>query len=331
VTWASLLILASSGKAASLEFQAEVAGDNPVLYYQFNEVTGVAINHGSLGVVYNADYFGAPQRGVATGAGDAGVKFGTAEDYLESDAVAPASLAGNPTFTAEAIFFVPNDAGASLWAPFLHWGVSTGSNDQKTMKSVYFSFSNNDATEVFAGFYNGGLQTVEPVVRDQWHHVVWVRQGGGAANVGSTVYVDGISVALENDPDLPADGGTPAVINTAFRVNRAQDFTRYFNGILDEVALYDRTLTAGEVEQHFRAFAGGGPTLSVERTLPGTVVVAWTKPAEGWRLEFATVLRAPPAVTSWTTVDPPYSSDATRYFITEGAPAGVKFYRLRRL
>ena len=33
------------------------------------------------------------------------------------------------------------------------------------MRSVYFSFSYNDPTEIFAGFYNGGLQTIDPVDR----------------------------------------------------------------------------------------------------------------------------------------------------------------------
>jgi hypothetical protein len=180
------------------------------------------------------------------------VRFDGVDDFLESLTASPLSLSGNPSFTAEAIVYLPPGGTAALWAPFLHWGDSTG---DPTMKSVYFSFSGYDPTEIFAGFYNGGLQTVDPVDRGEWHHIVWVREGGGAANVGSTVYIDGVSVVLENDPDLPADGGTPVVTSTPFRVNRAQNFDRYFTGTLDELVLYDRTLSSEEVQAHLAAFS----------------------------------------------------------------------------
>src|ERR1044072_7162794 len=93
--------------AASTNFQSVVLADAPVLYYQFNESQGQATNYGSLGAGFNATYFGTPQRAVATATGDTGVKFDGVEDYLESASVAPDSLTNNPTFTAEAIFFVP--------------------------------------------------------------------------------------------------------------------------------------------------------------------------------------------------------------------------------
>jgi hypothetical protein len=143
--------------AASTNFQSVVLADAPVLYYQFNESQGAATNHGSLGAAFDATYFGTPQRAVATATGGAGVQFDGEGDYLESASVAPVSLSGNPTFTAGAVFFVPTTGSAALWAPFLHWGVSVGT--QPTMKSVYFSFSNYDANRLFAGFYNSGLRT----------------------------------------------------------------------------------------------------------------------------------------------------------------------------
>jgi hypothetical protein len=253
-------------EAAPTSYQAAVNAGAPILYYQLNEATGVAVNRGSLGHAFDATYFGTPQRAVATARGDAGVAFDGEDDYLESAAVAPESLSGNPTFTAEAVFFVPAGGTATLWAPLLHWGESV---DVKTMQSVSFGFSSDDPTKIFAGFYDGGLQTVAPVALGRWHHVVWVRQGGGAADVGSTVYVDGLAVDLEDDPDLPADDGTPAVVNTAFRVNRAQDLTRYFSGTVDELALYDRALDPSEVLAHYVALVSG------VCTTPPEDLVAW--------------------------------------------------------
>jgi len=245
------VFLATQALAASPAFQAAVADSAPILYYKLNETSGAAVNYGSLGAAFDAAYLGTPIRALGTASGDRGVRFDSADDYLESASVAPAGLDGNPTFTAEALVFVLAGGGAALWAPLLHWGTSDPGD--QTMRSVYFSFSNNDASEIYAGFYNGGLQTVDPVPLGQWHHVVWVRQGGGLANVGSTVYVDGNAVALENDPDLPADSGTPDVVGTEFRIDRARDFTRWFTGNLDEVALYDRAFNAQEVATHFAA------------------------------------------------------------------------------
>jgi hypothetical protein len=63
-----------------------------------------------------------------------------------------------------------------------------------------------------------------------------------------------VTATLVPDPGLPADGLTPAVEATAFRVNRARDFdgSRYFTGTLDELSLYDRALTPQEAFEHFR-------------------------------------------------------------------------------
>lgn len=274
VLFATLHLTALAGaQAAPTTYQNAVLGDNPILYYQFNELTGDAINHGTLGTAFNATHNGTPTRGAVTSGGDTGVEFDSSDDFLESGAIAPASLTGNPSFTVETIVFVPAGGTATLWAPFLHWGESVGSEADKTMKSVYFSFSNNDPAETFAGFYHGGLQTQDPVALDQWHHIVWVRQGGGAANVGTTLFIDGVSVSLEDDPDLCCDGFTPNVTTTEFRVNRSRDFKRFFTGTMDELVLYDRALTEADVIQHFNALAAPGPAISLRSTIVMVLVL----------------------------------------------------------
>jgi len=246
--------------AASTAYHDAVAASTPLLHYRLNELAGNALNYGSLGAGFDAAYFGTPTRGAVTAEGDGGVGFDAAEDYLESLSVAPLDLTGNPTFSAEAVFRVPPAGGAGLWAPFLHWGPSPAGDGGPTAKSVYFSFSNNDATEAFAGFYNGGLQTPGgSVAKGRWHHYVWVRTGGGSALVGTKVYLDGVDVtaSLAPDPDLPANALTPIVEATEFRINRARDYEtlRYFVGTLDELALFDRALDSAEVMAHYVAFA----------------------------------------------------------------------------
>ena len=157
-----LLTTLSSVQAAPPSYQNAVLADNPIVYYQFNESIGNAINHGTLGAPFDMTHNGTPIRGAATLGGDTGVAFDSFDDYLQSVDLAPASLTGNPSFTAETMIFVPLGGTAGLWAPLLQWGESVGL-PSPTMESVYFSFSNADPDEIFAGFYNGGLQTVDPV------------------------------------------------------------------------------------------------------------------------------------------------------------------------
>jgi hypothetical protein len=251
VQLACAAMIPTTAPAATDEFQQAIADDEPVLWYQFNETSGVAVNYGSLGTDYNADYLGTPIRGNGTEAGDKSVRFDSVDDYLESDAVSPVSLDGNPTFSAEALFFVVPDGGATTWAPLLHWGVLEGG---PTMKSAWFSFSQHLVHRMYAGFYNGGLRTSADIPRGSWHHYVWVRQGGGAANVGTTVYIDGVAVGLEDDSNLCCNGQTPDVVGARFRVNRARDYDRWFTGAIDELALYDKALSAVDVEEHYDLF-----------------------------------------------------------------------------
>jgi hypothetical protein len=249
----AILTLPSALQAARPEYQSLIQLSAPSLYYQFNEATGVAVNHGTLGSNFDLTYFGAPTRQAATLAGDTGVAFGSVNDYLESASVAPAEFLGNPTMSAEALFFVPSNGLCTLWAPFLHWGPSPAGSE--VAQSVYFSFSQNDPTSAFAGFYDGGLKSsTGSMPLGQWHHFVWVRVGGGNAETGTTVYIDGqdVTATLVPDPALPQNTLTPVVAATEFRVNRARDLTRYFTGTLDELVLYDRTLTAQEVADHYR-------------------------------------------------------------------------------
>ena len=81
-----------------------------------------------------------------------------------------------------------------------------------------------------------------------------VREGGGDAATGTTLYIDGEPVDLEPGHRAVLQfRDTPTVTSTTFRINRATDLTRFFTGTMDELVLYDRALTAEEVCDHFSA------------------------------------------------------------------------------
>ena len=78
---------------------------------------------------------------------------------------------------------------------------------------------------------------------DKWYFVVATYDGKKAC-----IYVDGKEVASATDPPAELDS-TDVGINIG-QNNEQSD--RFFNGVIDEVKIYDRALTAEEVAAHFR-------------------------------------------------------------------------------
>jgi hypothetical protein len=83
-----------------------------------------------------------------------------------------------------------------------------------------------------AGTTEVGLRT--------WHHVVLVRAGEAAR-----IYLDG-TLEIEGTARRGPAGGEPTSIGGA----RGSDAS--LEGKLDEVAIYDRALTADEIAAHYR-------------------------------------------------------------------------------
>jgi Concanavalin A-like lectin/glucanases superfamily len=101
----------------------------------------------------------------------------------------------------------------------------------------------------------------------QWHHIAAVRDAGTGE---VSLYVDG---AKEDSANVTYTGGfdsPTAALNIGW-LNRAAGF--HFSGAIDEVALYDRALSAVEILQHYtdgEAGTGYSYGLTVERISGGT-------------------------------------------------------------
>ena len=89
-----------------------------------------------------------------------------------------------------------------------------------------------------------------------WHHVVGVHD---AATSTVYLYVDGSEVAKQTSTTFSADFASTEGVSVGW-LNIAPNY--YFNGTLDEVAIYDRALTATEVGEHYAA--EGGPRYCVD-------------------------------------------------------------------
>ena len=115
----------------------------------------------------------------------------------------------------------------------------------------------------------GGVGTIA-LADGGWHHVVAVRDNSTDENI---VYVDGVEQG-RTDFDYPAgfDSAT-AALNIGWLSNFPA--AQQFDGIIDEVALYDRALPLAEIQTHYAAgLAGTG----VEAAHPAPVAVADADP-----------------------------------------------------
>jgi hypothetical protein len=70
------------------------------------------------------------------------------------------------------------------------------------------------------------------------------------------------------------------------------------------------------------------PPLHIIYSTTNTVVVYWSLPDTGWRLQYTLNLSTSPIV--WTEIPPPYLANATSLYHLEPIPAGNKFYRLHK-
>ena len=92
------------------------------------------------------------------------------------------------------------------------------------------------------------------ITDNAWHHVVGVNTGTGTA-AGVKLYVDG---NLETNTVLSDNLSSLSVLNSAPLVIGARDTTAGvpFDGYIDEVALYNTVLSAGQVTTHYNTGRG---------------------------------------------------------------------------
>ncbi|GAF99208.1 unnamed protein product, partial [marine sediment metagenome] len=104
------------------------------------------------------------------------------------------------------------------------------------------------------GFDNGPLQIAQSTVlpNSAWQHLVGTAVEGGQIKL----YVNGVEVAsgdaapvlMFNDHDISIGSR-----QTPIDVNPDLNYNMSFDGLIDEVAVYDRALASGEVVGHFHA------------------------------------------------------------------------------
>ena len=248
---------------------------------------------------------GAPLGGLAYGAGQVGQAF---------------ALNGQDAAVAFGNWFTFQQFTISCWvkpgATQVQHADIFDNNHSGTKSWVVQSANVSDATRSqwlwHVGESSGGWQIYFWLPRGAWQH--WVVTLG--ADRVQRLYLNGaLAGSFTNTGPVTYDG------SQFFNLGKNQIAGRYFNGLVDEVMVFDRALTAAEVGSVFVS-QGGRPTLDIQAQ-PGSVLLSWPAAAAGYRLVSRTdltigtwemVTNEPVVNGSWNQVLLPTATPAQRFF-----------------
>ncbi|SLM30995.1 exported hypothetical protein [Desulfamplus magnetovallimortis] len=227
-----------------------ILDDNPVAYWAADgDATDSANSYDGAFVDGDVNY--------TTGANGQAFEFSGDGEEVNIDGTADALNFGTGDFTVEVWFRF--NSGAPLnqefgiinkniyWQNTPGWGIEAG-----TFRPLC------DRTKFVAAFYlTNGSWSTDIVVNtfaldfDEWYHIVGVREGDTLK-----VYINGSLTGQYTAPSVTAN------VNNTTPIRIGQHAWREpFNGAIDEVALFNRALTADEIYSHFQT---GGGEFSIE-------------------------------------------------------------------
>jgi hypothetical protein len=228
-----------------------------VSYFPLDEGSGDAVD---VKGYINASLVNTPTQG-ATGKVGTAYDFDT-NDYLLNKTAAPHLLNNEGTL---ALWIYPNDLSG------YHAAMGAGSLAATT---PYFRFGTNEDKVAF-GMYNVGPTIIltygatPPIQLNEWTFIAVTSDG-----TGTRFYINGTEV----EPDVGVFDGTngswfadagPFGTWTYAIIDRSTDYAAY-DGKLDEIGIWNRTLTGAEIAQLYNG--GSGMTYTTSFPLPPIVI-----------------------------------------------------------
>jgi uncharacterized repeat protein (TIGR03803 family) len=250
-------------------YAQSVLGDRPLVYYRFNETnSSVALNSGLFGEAVNGTY------GATVSLGDPSLvpAFGYAAGFNNTNTdVAVPALGSHPRITIEAWLKPRSSArfdyfdsiyATDDWTP---GALHTHLVDRFSFPEFEFSINGNDPQWV-----NPGAPSL--FLTNRWVHLA-AAYDSVAREV--TTYVNG-------KPLTTNSFRTAVPVNlTAAHIGQFKGSANWFDGEIDEFAIYDSVLSAERIREHYQAAIGNPVLLSAPLT--NKLVLSWVGP--GLRLE----------------------------------------------
>ena len=220
-----------------------------------NEVTDASPS-GNSG---NISGFG--QEGVRPGVVGQALSFDNVNDQV---AMGATGLTGDVTATWSAWIKANSTAYVGYDSPVAIIGSTAA-------LGAFSLFLNSTGSGVVSLTYAGGNNCATAagvVTAGRWYHLVGTKTAG-AINTTSTIYVDGVAVSCTGSASTPnvAAGGTTI---------GSWPGTYFFDGLIDEVRLYNRALSAGEVAYLYNKNAPQNrTTLNKQKNQPNDGLVGY--------------------------------------------------------
>ncbi|MFJ8201363.1 LamG-like jellyroll fold domain-containing protein [Streptomyces sp. NPDC096152] len=231
--------------SAAAAYPSAVRGDGASLYWRFNETSGAYAADSSSGDDSGV-HWNAPSQAVADAAAGSGSSVGytgSQSEWTYSDKLHSAPSA----FSLELWFKTTSTSGGKL----IGFANKVQLVSNRYDKHVYMT---NGGQLVF-GVYPGSVRTISTLQAyndGKWHHVV-ATEGGD----GMKLYVDG---SLRASNPL-VTGNEPG--SGYWRVGgdnldswTSKPTSRYYTGLIDEVAVYGKVLSSSQVLAHYKLGTG---------------------------------------------------------------------------
>ena len=235
---------------ATSPYAKAVLDDSPTQYWRLGETTGtLAVNLVGTDGTYNAPTLGqaGPRPALFPGleADNKAPDFDGTADRVASKADVPTMTEwtleawAKPDVLGHSKTVLTNDAGG--WNDDVILGLAPETTSYSTTNRWAIIHQDDDVNQRTI------VETPIDAVADRWYHLA-------ATADGSTLklYVNGQLVGSQARRGSDLDFGADPVWIGA----NPNGIIRFFDGQLDEVAVYDRALGAGEVLEHFDAAAG---------------------------------------------------------------------------
>lgn len=245
----------------SSSYDAVVLADSPAAYWRLDEgtfVPTVAANAGSLGAAANGAYYNG-SKNTLTGPDSAGgfLGFGTGNSAL--------SLPNANGHVGTALSLLNNRPNFTVCG-WLKRGANKSTNGGYFGQNDLFEFGDSAGT-AFAAWnpVSGTVQAPYSIADDTWGFVAITGD-----STSTKIYVNG-----EYKSSIGAANLTTSTPSYPFNIGGLiwSPAGQYFRGDIDEVAVFDKALSAGRVQQLYDTALGNvAPSVSVPTIAPGSVI-----------------------------------------------------------
>ncbi|MCW2848944.1 MAG: Fibronectin type domain protein [Marmoricola sp.] len=299
-------------------YGAAVYNADPSLYWRLNETSGAAGDSSFFGS-NPGTYGSAVQRGVsgAVTGNLAARTSGTSQGGIATQRTVTATS----TFSAEVWFNTTTTTGGKI----LGFENTATGNGGTYDKQLYMS---NDGRLTF-GTYNGAISAIKSPKSyndGKWHHAV-----ATLGSDGTKVYLDGSLIGSNSTTTAATSDGYWRLGGGNLNGWPDAPSSSYFNGAVDELAIYPTVLSSDTVAQHYGIGVADVEAPTKPAGLSGgatgsTITLSWTASTDNVAVTGYRVYRGSSA--TFTPSDANLVSTVTGTTFTQTAPAGTYYYRV---